>query len=176
MFGKFLVFLRCCCKLSQCCKLQGRRKDLKSGEAAGWKRLKSARKLRKIVYFPKNWEAEVSPISPLPPGLSYGRLRFSLLFLGQPDDNEIPIADRCVLRTDPGCWVVRDCNTGRELIDFFLITYGFMCELDIRESKPTKNELLTYIQVLRENVKEITKDCKRCKGVDHISMPKDIRE
>ena len=81
-------------------------------------------------------------------------------------------ADRCVALTGAGCWKVYDCNF---MVDADLMSSPFntMCEFDIRESKPAKKELLTYIQVLRENVKMITKDCKTCKGVGQISMPKE---
>ena len=89
--------------------------------------------------------------------------------LGQPDAGELAAADRCVILTGVGCWKVYDCD----ISDVMGAPLRAMCEFDIRESQPTKKELLTYIQVLRENVKMITKDCKTCKGVGHISMPKE---
>ena len=89
-------------------------------------------------------------------------------FLGQPDDAEIAASDRCVIQTGAGCWAVRHCDDANERLGDFNVPTNIICEVDIRESQPTKKELLTYIQVLRENVKEITKDCKRCKGVDPI--------
>eukprot|EP00111_Clytia_hemisphaerica_P019380 TCONS_00057215-protein len=82
----------------------------------------------------------------------------------QPDDEEIDVAERCVVLTGAGCWKVEPCNCADvpEMDDSPLLT---MCEFDIRESNPTNHELFTLIQVLRSNVNEITKDCKRCKGV-----------
>ncbi|XP_066932118.1 uncharacterized protein [Clytia hemisphaerica] len=88
----------------------------------------------------------------------------------QPDDEEIDAADRCVVLTAAGCWKVKRCSRSFDII-FTPIASTFnlfltMCEFDIRESNPTNHELFTLIQVLRSNVNEITKDCKRCKGVE----------
>jgi len=88
----------------------------------------------------------------------------------QPDDEEIDAADRCVALTGAGCWKVYRCSVSFDIINtatgITLNLFRTMCEFDIRESNPTKHELFTLIKVLRSNVNEITKDCKRCKGVE----------
>ncbi|XP_066917629.1 uncharacterized protein [Clytia hemisphaerica] len=87
----------------------------------------------------------------------------------QPDDEVIEADDRCVALTGSGCWKVYACSMASDTItatDTTINPFLTMCEFDIRESNPTNHELFTLIQVLRSNVNEITKDCKRCKGVE----------